>query len=57
MLLTLAAAYAETGRFSEALAAVEKGRDMAKAKGNKELVEKAALMLGAFDKRQPFRDF
>ncbi len=56
MLLTLAAAYAETGQFSEALAAAEKGRDIAKTKGNKELVEKAALMRNAFEKRQSFRD-
>jgi tetratricopeptide (TPR) repeat protein len=56
MLLTLAAAYAEAGRFSEALAAAEKSRDIAKAKGNKMLEEKAALMRVAFEKRQPFRD-
>jgi tetratricopeptide (TPR) repeat protein len=56
MLLTLAAAYAETGRFSEALAAAEKGRDMAKAKGNKKIEEKSALMRDVFAARQPFRE-
>jgi len=55
MLLTLAAAYAETGRFNEALATAQKGRDIAKAKANKQLDEEAALMRTAFDKRQPFR--
>jgi tetratricopeptide (TPR) repeat protein len=55
MLLTLAAAYAETGRFSEALATAEKGKELAKAKGNQELEEKAELMRDAFKKRQPFR--
>jgi tetratricopeptide (TPR) repeat protein len=56
MLLTMAAAYAETGRFNEAITTAEKGRDMAKAKGNKELEEKAARMRDTFEKRQPFRD-
>jgi tetratricopeptide (TPR) repeat protein len=56
MLLTLAAAYAETGRFSEALAAAEKGRDMAKSAGNDKIAEKAALMREAFAARQPFRE-
>jgi len=56
MLLTLAAAYAETGRFSEAMEMAEKGRDIAKAKGNKTLEEKAALMRGVFAARQPFRE-
>jgi tetratricopeptide (TPR) repeat protein len=55
MLLTLAAAYAETGQFSEALAAAEQGQDAAKAKGNKQLEEKAARMKEALGKRQPFR--
>jgi len=56
MLLTLAAAYAETGRFSEAITTTEKGRDIAQSKENKELEEKAALMRDTFEKRQPFRD-
>jgi tetratricopeptide (TPR) repeat protein len=56
LLLTLAAAYAETGRFSEALAAAEKGRDMARAKGNEKLAEKAALMRDKFAARQPLRE-
>ena len=44
------------GRFSEAMAAAEKGRDMAKAKGNKEQAEKAALMRDLFATRQPFQE-
>ena len=56
MLLTLAAAYAETGRFSEAMAAAEKGREMARAKGNEKLEEKAALMRDVFAARHPFRE-
>ena len=55
MLLTLAAAYAETGKFSEAMATVEKAKDSAKAKGKKELEEKAWVMRDAFEKRQTFR--
>jgi tetratricopeptide (TPR) repeat protein len=56
MLLTLAAAYAETGHFNEALATAEKGRDLAKTNGNRQLEEKAVLMRATFEKRQPFRD-
>jgi tetratricopeptide (TPR) repeat protein len=56
MLLTLAAAYAEVGRFSEAITAVEKGRKIAKAKGNKSLEEKAARLRNALEKTQSYRE-
>jgi tetratricopeptide (TPR) repeat protein len=56
MLLTLAAAYAETGQFSDAMAAAGKGLDIAKAKGNQQLAEKAALLRDVFAARQPFRE-
>jgi tetratricopeptide (TPR) repeat protein len=55
MLLTLAASYAEMGRFSDAMAAAKEGQDLAKAKGNKQLEAQAARMMEAFEKRQPFR--
>jgi tetratricopeptide (TPR) repeat protein/uncharacterized membrane protein YqjE len=55
MLLTLAAAYAEAGRFSEAMAAAKEGQAMAKAKGNKNIEEKASRLREAIEKNQPFR--
>jgi len=48
MLLTLAAAYAEAGRFGDALATVGKAEELAKVQGQKELVEEAGRMRSAF---------
>ena len=56
MLLTLAAAYAEAGRFSEAAATARQAGDLAGVAGQKELQEKAQRLWDAFQKRQPFRD-
>jgi len=56
MLLTLAAAYAETGRFREAMTAAKEGQEMAKAKGNKEIEEQAARLRTAFAAGQPYRE-
>lgn len=53
MLLTLSAAYAEAGRFKEALSTLKTARTMAK---NGQL-DKAPQMQNAFEKRQPYRDF
>ncbi len=53
MLLTLAAAYAEAGRFGDALAAVGKADKLAKAQGNKELEAEAGRLQAAFQAGQP----
>jgi hypothetical protein len=45
---TLAAAYAEAGRFDEAVAAAEKARVLALATGQKELADKEAQLAGLF---------
>ena len=55
-LLTLAAAYAETARFSEALATVEKAGEIARGKENREIEKNAAQMRAAFEKKLPFRE-
>jgi Flp pilus assembly protein TadD len=55
MMTTLAAAYAETGRFSEAVVAAEKGRDLAQAAGQKEIATKAGELLELFRDSRPFR--
>jgi len=56
MLLTLAAAYAEAGRFNEAALTAQEGRQIAKAEGNKEIEEEAARLQNAFAARQPYRE-
>ena len=55
MLVTLAAAYAEAGRFDEAVAAARQGRDLAAAQGQKEMENKAGLVLAAAQAGHPFR--
>ncbi len=56
LLTTLAAAYAETGRFTEAVSAAEKARDLAQAAGQTAVASKAEAMLKQFQARQPFRE-
>ncbi len=56
MLLTLAAAYAEEGKYDEATSLAIEGRDRAKANGNPEVELKAARMKEIFDGKQPFRE-
>jgi tetratricopeptide (TPR) repeat protein len=56
MLLTLAAAYAEGGRFGEAADTARQTAEVAGAAGLKELQETAARMRDLFEKRQAFRD-
>jgi tetratricopeptide (TPR) repeat protein len=53
MLLTLAAAYAESGRFAEALATVDKAEAVSRSQGQKELEPEAARMRAAFAAGQP----
>jgi tetratricopeptide (TPR) repeat protein len=55
MLLTLAAAYAETGRWSEALAAVKQGEALAASKGDADLEDRASRLRQALAAGQPFR--
>ena len=52
---TLAAAYAEAGRFAEAVSTVEKTRDLAQAAGDKSLAELAASRLELYRKQQAYR--
>jgi tetratricopeptide (TPR) repeat protein len=56
MLVTLAAAYAEAGRFDEAVAAARQARDLTAAQGQKEIETKAGLVLVAVQAGHPFRE-
>ena len=53
---TLAAAYAEAGRFDEAVAAGEQARALALAAGKAELAERNAALLELYRARQPYRE-
>ncbi len=56
LLVTLAAAYAEAGRFDEAVAAARQGQALAAAQNQKEMETKAGLVLAALQERHPFRE-
>ena len=53
---TLAAAYAETGRFAEAVSAAEEGLRLATAAGNTNLAETLERELSLYQSGMPFRD-
>jgi tetratricopeptide (TPR) repeat protein len=53
---TLAAAYAEAGRFDEAVTTAGKARDLALAAGQKELAEKNLQLSRLYATRQPYRE-
>ena len=53
---TLAAAYAEAGRFDEAVAMAAKARDLALAAGKQDLAEVEGRLLEHFKARQAWRD-
>jgi len=53
---TLAAAYAEAGRFDDAVAASEKAHDLALALGQQTLARKNQELLQLFKKHQPYRE-
>jgi Flp pilus assembly protein TadD len=53
---TLAAAYAEAGRFEEAVTAARKARELALAGGQKELAEKNQKLIELYSARQPYRE-
>ena len=55
-LKTLAAAYAEAGRFHEAAITVEKAQDLARSAGGKDLAEECSLMLEDFKAAKPWRE-
>jgi tetratricopeptide (TPR) repeat protein len=54
MQLTLAAAYAEAGRFGDALAAVGEAEDLARAQGHKAIETEAARLRASFAAGRPF---
>jgi Flp pilus assembly protein TadD len=56
MVGTLAAAYAEAGRFDEAVATAKKARELALASGRQALAEKNQQLIELFSARQPYRD-
>ncbi len=53
---TLAAAYAEAGRFDDAVAASEKARDLAQAHGQEKLALKNEELRQLFKTQRPYRD-
>ena len=53
---TLAAAYAESGRFDDAIATAERGREFAEREGNRELADEFTAVLAGYRQHQPFRD-
>ena len=55
MLDTLAAAYAEAGEFSEALATIERAAEVAGRAGQTAFLEKLARRRQRYESRQPWR--
>ena len=53
---TLAAAYAEAGRFEDAIKAAEKARDTATAAGLKDVAERNSQLLSLYRAGKPVRD-
>ena len=56
MLATLSAAYAETGRFPDAIATAQKARSLAQAADQKETADLAGELLKRYQVNQPFRE-
>ena len=56
MIGTLAAAYAEVGRYDEAVSASEKARGLALILGQKEITEKNEKLIQLFKTQQPYRE-
>jgi Flp pilus assembly protein TadD len=56
LLDTLAAAYAEAGRFPEAINAAQEAIALARTAGNEAAVNQAENMLGFFQSGRPFRE-
>jgi tetratricopeptide (TPR) repeat protein len=55
LLATLAAAYAETGKFAEAVATGEKAKALATAAGQNEIVAEIGAEIAAYQKQMPWR--
>ncbi len=53
---TLAAAYAEAGRFSEALQTAQKALELATRQGNRALADSLRAKISLYEVRTPFRD-
>jgi Flp pilus assembly protein TadD len=53
---TLAAAYAEAGRYEEAVATARRAIDLARAVGHPELVADFTTHLAAYERREPWRE-
>ena len=53
---TLAAAYAESGRFDDAIATAERGREFAEREGNRELADEFVAVRDRYRQHQPLRD-
>ncbi len=53
---TLAAAYAEAGRFDDAIATAERGQAFAEREGNRELADEFTAVLTRYRQHQPMRD-
>lgn len=56
MLGTLAAAYAEAGRFPDAVAMAQKAHDLCLAKGQKELADKNQELLQSYEAGKPYHE-
>src|ERR1019366_5720684 len=56
LLATLAAAYAEAGRFPEAVSTAERARDLAASTGQKEMAIKCGNLLDAARSGKPWRE-
>jgi len=53
---TLATAYAEAGRFEDAVAAAQRARQLALAKGQGDLAERYLTMIQLFSNRKPYHE-
>jgi hypothetical protein len=56
MVGTLAAAYAEAGRFDEAVLAAQRAIALASQSGNQQLLEKNQELLDLYLKHQPYHE-
>ena len=56
LLLTLAAAYGEAGRFEEAITTAQKARVLALASGPRDLAERSRQMLGLYQTHQAYHE-
>jgi hypothetical protein len=54
--MALAAAYAEAGRFDDAVKTAEKARSLGERGNNRALVQKLDIMLEDFRQKKPYRE-